>query len=188
MQAWANAAALEETLRTGLATFYSRSRQERWCKGETSGNLIKARGSSIVCSLKSLKVFVCSSRLFLVNNLAVALRCNAAVSLSQQPLRLARACVQVVSVHPDCDGDSIVYLAEPQGPSCHTNARTCWFTEAVPDGSRGAVLAGEHTSSAHVPRSTLLELEHTIAQRQRDAQEQTGVKALRRCTHACRHA
>lgn len=25
-----------------LATFYSRSRKGRWCKGETSGNYIKA--------------------------------------------------------------------------------------------------------------------------------------------------
>jgi phosphoribosyl-AMP cyclohydrolase / phosphoribosyl-ATP pyrophosphohydrolase len=43
MQAWADAAAISETLQTGLATFYSRSRQERWCKGETSGNFIKVR-------------------------------------------------------------------------------------------------------------------------------------------------
>jgi phosphoribosyl-AMP cyclohydrolase len=46
MQAWADAAAISETLQTGLATFYSRSRQERWCKGETSGNFINVRCSA----------------------------------------------------------------------------------------------------------------------------------------------
>lgn len=38
MQAWMNAEALEKTLETGLATFWSRSRQEIWVKGLTSGN------------------------------------------------------------------------------------------------------------------------------------------------------
>lgn len=43
MQAFADRAAISETLQTGLATFYSRSRQERWCKGETSGNFVQVR-------------------------------------------------------------------------------------------------------------------------------------------------
>jgi len=50
-----------------LATFYSRSRKGRWCKGETSGHYMK-----------------------------------------------------VLSVHPDCDRDSLVYLSDPIGPACHT--------------------------------------------------------------------
>lgn len=29
-----------------MATFYSRSRKERWCKGETSGNFIRVTGVS----------------------------------------------------------------------------------------------------------------------------------------------
>jgi len=37
MQAFADRAAVSETLQTGLATFRSRSRGGRWCKGETSG-------------------------------------------------------------------------------------------------------------------------------------------------------
>ena len=48
MQAWADRAAISETLQTGKATFYSRSRQERWCKGDTSGNFIHVR-SSVLC-------------------------------------------------------------------------------------------------------------------------------------------
>ena len=38
MVAWANAEALEATLRSGLAHYYSRSRQALWQKGETSGH------------------------------------------------------------------------------------------------------------------------------------------------------
>jgi phosphoribosyl-ATP pyrophosphohydrolase/phosphoribosyl-AMP cyclohydrolase len=40
MLAWANREALEATLTTGLATFYSRSRSELWQKGATSGNAL----------------------------------------------------------------------------------------------------------------------------------------------------
>jgi phosphoribosyl-AMP cyclohydrolase len=38
MMAWMNAATLAETLETGRTVFWSRSRQERWRKGDTSGD------------------------------------------------------------------------------------------------------------------------------------------------------
>ncbi len=38
MQAWMDREALDQTIDTGLATFWSRSRQEIWVKGLTSGN------------------------------------------------------------------------------------------------------------------------------------------------------
>ncbi len=38
MVAYMNREALEKTLTTGRSWFYSRSREELWCKGETSGN------------------------------------------------------------------------------------------------------------------------------------------------------
>ena len=38
MLAWMNAEALQITLETGRVTYYSRSRQSLWEKGETSGN------------------------------------------------------------------------------------------------------------------------------------------------------
>jgi phosphoribosyl-ATP pyrophosphohydrolase/phosphoribosyl-AMP cyclohydrolase len=41
MLAYMNQAALEKTLSSGEAWFYSRSRKELWHKGETSGNIIK---------------------------------------------------------------------------------------------------------------------------------------------------
>jgi phosphoribosyl-ATP pyrophosphohydrolase/phosphoribosyl-AMP cyclohydrolase len=40
MVAWANREALEQTLASGLATFWSRSRGELWQKGATSGNVL----------------------------------------------------------------------------------------------------------------------------------------------------
>lgn len=38
MMAWMNAESLQRTLETGRTWFWSRSRQEYWCKGETSGD------------------------------------------------------------------------------------------------------------------------------------------------------
>ena len=41
MVAWMNAEALDETLRTGAAHFWSRSRARLWRKGEESGNTLR---------------------------------------------------------------------------------------------------------------------------------------------------
>ena len=38
MMAWMNAESLKKTLETGRTWFWSRSREEYWCKGETSGD------------------------------------------------------------------------------------------------------------------------------------------------------
>ena len=38
MMAWMNSDSLRRTLETGRTWFWSRSRQEYWCKGETSGD------------------------------------------------------------------------------------------------------------------------------------------------------
>jgi phosphoribosyl-AMP cyclohydrolase len=38
MMAWMNQESLRKTLETGRTWFWSRSRQEYWCKGETSGD------------------------------------------------------------------------------------------------------------------------------------------------------
>lgn len=81
MLAHANEAALRATFDTGFAHFFSRSRQALWCKGETSGNRLRVRGTWV-----------------------------------------------------DCDRDAVVYLAEPEGPSCHTARETCFFTRVQADG------------------------------------------------------
>lgn len=49
MVAFANRAAADQTLRTGYAHFYSRSRDALWKKGETSGNVLPVRAVSIDC-------------------------------------------------------------------------------------------------------------------------------------------
>ncbi len=49
MVAYANAEALDETKKTGLATFFSRSRNARWVKGETSGHSIDVTEVRLDC-------------------------------------------------------------------------------------------------------------------------------------------
>ena len=81
MLAWANAQALRATVTKERATFWSRSRQELWEKGATSGNSMK-----------------------------------------------------VHDVRIDCDGDAILYIVDAMGPSCHTNATSCFFRAVAPAG------------------------------------------------------
>lgn len=49
MVAWMDAEALARTQATGLATYYSRSRQALWVKGETSGNTQRVVDLSLDC-------------------------------------------------------------------------------------------------------------------------------------------
>ena len=49
MLGWMNHLALEKTLKTGLITFWSRSRNKIWTKGETSGNFLSLKGTFIDC-------------------------------------------------------------------------------------------------------------------------------------------
>ena len=49
MVAWMNAEAIERTLATGEVHYWSRSRQELWHKGATSGQLQKLRGLRYDC-------------------------------------------------------------------------------------------------------------------------------------------
>ena len=73
MLAYMNEESLRKTIETGLATFWSRSRQELWTKGETSGNYM-----------------------------------------------------HVVSVTADCDRDSLLIKARPDGPACHLGTESCF--------------------------------------------------------------
>ncbi|MCL2024276.1 MAG: phosphoribosyl-AMP cyclohydrolase [Coriobacteriia bacterium] len=49
MMAWMDRAALERTLETGQAWFYSRSRKTSWRKGEQSGNTLQVQQVSYDC-------------------------------------------------------------------------------------------------------------------------------------------
>ena len=49
MVGFVNREALEATLRTGFVTFYSRTRQRLWTKGETSGNRLQVAAAWTDC-------------------------------------------------------------------------------------------------------------------------------------------
>ncbi len=49
MLAWADAEAINRTLHEGRVTYFSRSRQEYWRKGDTSGNTQVARSLHVDC-------------------------------------------------------------------------------------------------------------------------------------------
>ena len=73
MLGYMNEEALQKTLSSGLVTFYSRSKQRLWTKGEESGNTL-----------------------------------------------------HLVSIHDDCDHDSLLIKAHPKGPTCHTQEISCF--------------------------------------------------------------
>lgn len=116
MVAWMNAEALERTLTSATATFYSRSRQRLWTKGETSGNFLR-----------------------------------------------------VLSVHADCDCDTLLLRVEPAGPSCHTGAPTCFIRSVSPEGIR----------ESEQPAATFLDtLQRELVDRQRSTAERSYTKSL----------
>lgn len=68
--------------------------------------------------------------------------------------------MKVIDIRIDCDGDSILYLVEPQGKgvACHTNARSCFyrsplrptlFIMPVPNSGPKEFLPEEEISKVH---------------------------------------
>jgi phosphoribosyl-AMP cyclohydrolase / phosphoribosyl-ATP pyrophosphohydrolase len=99
MLGYMNREALGATLADEKVTFFSRSKNRLWTKGETSGHFLN-----------------------------------------------------VVSVQPDCDKDTLLITALPQGPTCHTGTDSCFGSVA--------------TDAMRI--SFLTKLEEVIAQRVRD--------------------
>ncbi|HAS43795.1 MAG TPA: phosphoribosyl-AMP cyclohydrolase [Microscillaceae bacterium] len=54
MLGYANQAALDETLQSGMATFWSTSRKELWTKGKTSGDYLKIENILVDCDQDAL--------------------------------------------------------------------------------------------------------------------------------------
>lgn len=81
MHGYMNQEALSKTLESGQVTFWSRTKQRLWTKGETSGNVLN-----------------------------------------------------VVSITPDCDNDTLLLLVNPVGPTCHLGTSSC-FSPAASDWS-----------------------------------------------------
>ena len=80
MLGYMNREALEETISNELVTFYSRSKQRLWVKGETSKNFL-----------------------------------------------------HLVDIKNDCDFDTLLIKAKPDGVVCHTGADTCFNEENISD-------------------------------------------------------
>ncbi|MBV4365386.1 bifunctional phosphoribosyl-AMP cyclohydrolase/phosphoribosyl-ATP diphosphatase HisIE [Erwinia sp. BNK-24-b] len=79
MHGYMNQQALAKTLEIGKVTFWSRTKQRLWTKGETSEHFLN-----------------------------------------------------VVSITPDCDNDTLLVLANPVGPTCHRGTSSC-FSPAAAD-------------------------------------------------------
>ena len=75
MLGYMNEEAFNLTQKSGIVTFYSRSKNRIWQKGETSNN---------------------------------------------------RLLVKKIDV--DCDNDTLLILAQPMGPTCHTGSKSCFKT------------------------------------------------------------
>lgn len=83
MMAYMNKVSLEMTLKTGYATYWSRSRNKLWKKGEESGNMQR-----------------------------------------------------VSAIYKDCDGDTLLVKIHQIGDAaCHTGQRSCFYSEATPEGA-----------------------------------------------------
>ena len=78
MLAYMNKESLRKTFETGYTWFYSRSRQELWNKGATSGHVQK-----------------------------------------------------VVSIHADCDNDTLLIKVIQTGNACHTGSHSCFFKKLI---------------------------------------------------------
>ena len=58
MLAWMNRDAIDQTLASGLVTYYSRSRQNLWQKGETSGNTQRLVDMQFDCDADAILMLV----------------------------------------------------------------------------------------------------------------------------------
>jgi phosphoribosyl-ATP pyrophosphohydrolase/phosphoribosyl-AMP cyclohydrolase len=63
--------------------------------------------------------------------------------------------LRLVGIRQDCDGDALLVLAEPAGPTCHTGERSCFHRD----------LAGERTAAPPVPASIVARLADLIHRR-----------------------
>lgn len=70
---------------------------------------------------------------------------------------------RVREIRLDCDGDTVLYRVEQEGPACHTGTRTC-FSTVVPGGADGGQPASEEDAGGHL----LTRLAALIARRAAD--------------------
>lgn len=107
MLGYMNEEALEQTKKTQRVTFFSRSKNRLWTKGEESGHYLN-----------------------------------------------------VISLDVDCDCDTLLIKALPQGPTCHKGTDNCWGQQNTPE------------------FGFLTELEHIISDRKNNLNELSYVSGL----------
>jgi phosphoribosyl-ATP pyrophosphohydrolase/phosphoribosyl-AMP cyclohydrolase len=73
----------------------------------------------------------------------------------------------------DCDGDVVLYLVDPVGPSCHTGATSCFYRRA---GDDGAIVADDGPPDP--PALVLARVAEVIAERRRARPEKSYVVSL----------
>jgi len=78
--------------------------------------------------------------------------------------------LKVVSVTADCDADTLLVLADPEGPSCHTGRPSCFFQRVLPDGSLEQLAVDAEPF--------LAKLEDVIRQRQSSPADQSYTRSL----------
>ena len=83
--------------------------------------------------------------------------------------------LNVVSLHEDCDNDTLLVLADPVGPVCHTGDQTC-FGE-LPSPFRSDKPAGESVS-AEPGLSFLLKLQELLVSRKKEMPENSYTSKL----------
>ncbi|MEM6956107.1 MAG: phosphoribosyl-ATP diphosphatase [Myxococcota bacterium] len=76
--------------------------------------------------------------------------------------------LHVKSVWLDCDGDAVIYLVEPTGPSCHTGAQTCFFER----------LDGAPVHEGEVAEPVLARLERELQRRKAGEGERSYTRRL----------
>lgn len=79
----------------------------------------------------------------------------------------------VREVRLDCDGDVVLYLCDPVGPSCHTGATSCFYRRA---GEDGALVEDDGPSDP--PALVLSRVAEVIADRRRARPEKSYVVSL----------
>ncbi|MBO6258076.1 MAG: phosphoribosyl-AMP cyclohydrolase [Succinivibrio sp.] len=94
MLGYMNREAMQKTIDTKLVTFYSRTRQKLWTKGEESGNFLHLRGITI-----------------------------------------------------DCDKDTVLVLARPDGPTCHLGTVSCFDQSPLADATARYINQASYTSA-----------------------------------------
>jgi phosphoribosyl-ATP pyrophosphohydrolase/phosphoribosyl-AMP cyclohydrolase len=79
----------------------------------------------------------------------------------------------VRDVRIDCDGDVVLYLCDPAGPSCHTGATSCFYRRV---GDDGALV--EDDAPPDPPALVVARVADVIATRRRERPEKSYVVSL----------